>query len=125
MTTTYLGAIADESARCVGVIYPVSEQELAATDQRESAGYKRCAIERADITMLDGRKETPEGLFWAYINHLTSSELPNNFPSPDFPVVQSYIDICIHGCLEIEGTYPTATGFAQIFIIPNDFQTGG
>jgi hypothetical protein len=31
-------------------------------------------------------------------------------------MVQSYVDICIHGCLEVEGKYPTAAGFTQDFI---------
>jgi hypothetical protein len=34
--------------------------------------------------------------------------------------VQSYVDICIHGCLEVEGKYPTATGFTQDFIATTD-----
>lgn len=120
MTTTYLGALDDPRAWCNGVIYPVSEQELAATDQRESAGYKRCRIPQADITMLDGRGAPPEGLFWAYVNVIPPAQLKDNLPSPQFPMVQSYVDLCVQGCLEVEGKYPTAAGFTRDFIASTD-----
>lgn len=116
MTTTYLGAIAEADVLCNGVIYAVTEQELAATDARESAGYRRCRIERHRITMLDGRNAPPEGEFWAYLNDIPPRRLQENEPSQSFPVVQSYVDICVNGCLEVEGKYPTATGFAQNFV---------
>lgn len=120
LTTTYLGALDDPSAECNGVIYAVSEEELAATDRRESAGYRRCQIERQDIRMLDGRDEPPEGVFWAYINNFSPDKIPENVPSPHFPMVQSYVDICVHGCLEVEGKYPTAGGFADLFVSTTD-----
>ncbi len=116
LTTTYLGALDDPAAECNGVIYAVSEEELAATDHRESAGYRRCRIERSKLRMLDGRREPPEGVFWAYINSFPPEKIPDNLPSPQFPMVQSYVDICINGCLEVEGKYPSAAGFAELFV---------
>ncbi len=120
LTTTFLGAIADPAAECNGVLYKVSAEELAATDRRESAGYQRCSIDIDKITMLDGRKEPLDGLVWAYINLLTQDELKDNLATPQFPIVQSYVDICIHGCLEVEGRYPTAGLFTQKFIATTD-----
>jgi cation transport regulator ChaC len=116
LTTTYLGAIADPKANCNGVIYKVSAEELAATDKRESAGYQRCRIETDKITWLDGRTTPLEGVVWAYINRLSKDQIGDNLATPQFPIVQSYVDICIHGCLEVEGRYPTAAGFTQDFI---------
>jgi hypothetical protein len=54
----------------------------------------------------------PEGDIWFYAS---SQERP---ASPQFPIVQSYVDICLNGCLEIEGTYPLAKqrNFAKLFI---------
>jgi hypothetical protein len=120
LTTTFLGAISDPAATCNGVIYRVSTEELAATDRRESAGYQRCRIDTDKITMLDGRAAPPEGLVWAYINLIPPDQLGDNLPTPQFPMVQSYVDICIHGCLEVEGKYPTATGFTKDFIATTD-----
>ena len=120
LTTTYLGAISDPKAKCNGVLYQVSAEELAATDRRESAGYQRCRIKSKNIKMLDGRSTPPEGVVWAYINLLSKEEIENNLATPQFPIVQSYVDICIHGCLEVEGKYPTAAGFTQDFIATTD-----
>lgn len=120
LTTTYLGAIADPAAECNGVIYKVSAEELAATDRRESAGYQRCRIDADKIKMLDGRTTPLEGVVWAYINRIPKNELKDNLATPQFPIVQSYVDICIHGCLEVEGKYPTAAGFTQYFIDKTD-----
>ena len=120
LTTTYLGAIDDPAATCNGVLYKVSAEELAATDRRESAGYQRCRIDTGKITMLDGRGASPVGLVWAYINLIPPDQIGDNLPTPQFPMVQSYVDICIHGCLEIEGKYPTAAGFTQDFIATTD-----
>lgn len=120
LTTTYLGALDDPAAECSGVIYPVSEEELASTDHRESAGYRRCRIERDQIRMLDGRGEPPEGVFWAYINNFPVEKIPLNVPTAQFPMVQSYVDICVNGCLEVEGKYPTAAGFAELFVATTD-----
>lgn len=116
LNTTYVGALDDPEARTNGVIYPVSEQELAATDQSESAAYRRCQIELGQITMLDGRKAPPRGLVWTYINDFPPSELGENIPSESFPLVQSYVDMCINGCLEVEARYPTAAGFTRTFL---------
>ncbi len=120
LTTTYLGAIDDPEAYCNGVIYAVSPPELDATDQRESAGYRRCRIERESIAMLDGRETPPEGNYWAYISNIPVQELDQHLPTHQFPMVQSYVDICINGCLEVEGRYPTAAGFTNHFIETTD-----
>jgi len=117
LTTTYLGAVSTSGAVINGVIYQVSEQELEATDARETAGYVRVEIPRLEITMLDGRTKAPEGKIWIYLNKFEGKNPLNaNLPTPEFPIVQSYVDICIHGCLEIENAYPTAAGFARRFI---------
>lgn len=117
LTTTYLGAVKDNGLVINGVTYRVSEEELAATDQRESAGYERMEIPASAITMLDGRSKAPDGKFWIYLNKFDDRDpLEANLPSKAFPMVQSYVDICINGCLEIEGFYPSAENFTQRFI---------
>jgi Gamma-glutamyl cyclotransferase, AIG2-like len=98
---TYLGALADPASTCNGVIFAVTDQQLVAYDRRET-GYKREKIAPAMITMLDGADAAPQGDIWYYANQ---QQLP---ATPDFPIVQSYIDVCINGCLEIESTYPLA-----------------
>jgi cation transport regulator ChaC len=109
-TTTYLGADLSPDHRTNGVIFKINCQELEAYDCRET-GYTRCRIDQSRITMLDGRKESPDGDVWVYV----STE--RSYPNPDKPIVQTYVDVCVNGCLEMEGLYPLAreVGFADMF----------
>jgi hypothetical protein len=108
---TYLGGVADASAECNGVIFPVSAAEFDSYTQRE-VGYQPTKIDRAQVTMLDGSAAPPEGDIWYFAN--TSKR----YPSAAHPIVQSYVDVCLNGCLEIEAAYPLAqqAGFAERFI---------
>jgi hypothetical protein len=111
LSPTYLGAVSDPNFNCNGVILKVSQRELEAFDNRES-GYRRERIDQKNITMLDGSKSAPEGDIWFY------AVTEKRFASPEFPIVQSYVDICLNGCLEIEATYPLAkeAEFAEMFL---------
>lgn len=111
LSTTYLGAVRDPNSNCNGVIFQVSQQQLDAFDQRET-GYNRERIDQENITMLDGSKSAPGGDIWFYANR------EKRYASPECPIVQSYVDICLNGCLELEATYPLAkeAGFAETFL---------
>jgi gamma-glutamylcyclotransferase (GGCT)/AIG2-like uncharacterized protein YtfP len=111
LSTTYLGAVPDPDSNCNGVIFQVSQQQLEAFDKRES-GYDRKRIDQNNVIMLDGSKSAPEGDIWFY----ASKE--KHYVSPEFPIVQSYVDICLNGCLELEATYVQAkeAGFAETFL---------
>jgi gamma-glutamylcyclotransferase (GGCT)/AIG2-like uncharacterized protein YtfP len=111
LSTTYLGAVPDPKSNCNGVIFEVSQQQLDAFDQRET-GYDRKRIDQSNITMLNGSGSAPEGDIWFYANR------EKRFASPGCPIVQSYVDICLNGCLELEATYPSAkeAGFAETFL---------
>ena len=111
LSPTYLGAISDPNFNCNGVIFKVSQQELEALDNHES-GYKRERLDQKNIAMLDGSKSAPEGDIWFY------AVTEKRFASPEFPIVQSYVDICLNGCLEIEAAYPLTkeAGFAEMFL---------
>jgi hypothetical protein len=111
LSTTYLGAVPDPNSNCNGVIFQVSQQQIDEFDQRET-GYKRERIDQKNISMLDGSKSAPEGDIWFYANK------EKRYASPEYPIVQSYVDICLNGCLEIEATYPLAkeAEFAETFL---------
>ena len=111
LSPTYLGAVSDPNSNCNGVIFKVSQQQLEVFDNHET-GYKRERIDRKNITMLDGSKSAPEGDIWFY------AVTEKRFASPEFPIVQSYVDICLNGCLEIEAIYPLAkeAEFAETFL---------
>jgi hypothetical protein len=111
LSPTYLGAVSDPNFNCNGVIFKASRQELEAFDAHES-GYKRERIDQNNIAMLDGSKSAPEGDIWFY------AVTEKRFASPEFPIAQSYVDICLNGCLEIEAAYPLAkeAEFAETFL---------
>jgi len=112
-TTTFVGAIEEKSSTVNGVVYAVSDKELDATDQREQ-GYKRMDVTN-DVEILGGYK--PKGKAWIYVNDFKNEqELKNSLPTPHFPIVQSYVDICLTGCLQIEQGFPDAGDFAVEFI---------
>jgi hypothetical protein len=59
----------------------------------------------------------PKGKVWIYANKFKSKQaLKNSLPSPEFPIVQSYVDICLTGCLQIQQGFPEAGDFAAEFI---------
>jgi hypothetical protein len=111
LSTTYLGAVAAEGSQCNGVIFSITAQGLVSYDQRES-GYKREKIAPGSITMLDGTSAAPDGDIWYYASQ------KKQYASPGLPIVQSYVDVCMNGCLEIEATYPLAkqAKFAETFL---------
>jgi hypothetical protein len=109
LSPTYLGAVFDDDYICNGVIFPISKEGLAAYIERE-VGYIPQKIDQSKIMMLDGRSDAPKGDIWFFAN---KKEKP---ASPQYPIVQSYVDICINGCLQLEAGYPMAEGFTKMFI---------
>jgi hypothetical protein len=111
LSPTYLGAVVDANATTNGVIYPVSDEELLANDARES-DYTRTLLPRSAIKLLDGSSAPPPGEYYFYAS---KSKNPVN---AEHPIVQSYVDICVDGCLEVEAMYPLArdAGFAEQFV---------
>ena len=111
LATTYLGGVPDPNSSCNGVIFQVSQQQRDAFDERET-GYDRDRIDPKNIIMLNGTKSPPDGDIWFYAN------TKKQYASKEFPIVQSYVDICLNGCLELEATYPMAkeAKFAETFL---------
>jgi hypothetical protein len=112
-TTTFVGAIPEKSSSVNGVIYTVSDAELKASDEREQ-GYKRVDVTK-DVEILSGGS-TPKGKVWIYVNVFKPGELEKSLPTPQYPIVESYVDICLAGCLQIEQGFPDAGDFASEFI---------
>ena len=105
--TAFLGAVVDPSGSFNAVLFPVDEPDLVASDARESS-YCRASVPRSDITVLSGTAPDPSSRIWIYVNPPDTIGLPSN----DSPIVQSYVDIFLSGCLEIEEEY-SLTGFAD------------
>jgi hypothetical protein len=106
-SATYLGVVEDRSHRMNAVIYRVDPTEVVATDQRESS-YCRRAVDPVQVTPVAADAPPPEGQFWLYV----TKEQAAAPPSGRYPIVQSYVDIFVAGCLEQESRFAIA-GFAK------------
>jgi hypothetical protein len=112
-TCTYLGAIQKTSTTVNGVIYHVNDFEK--TKERET-GYTAAPLSADKIEMLDGAGSwDPSKVVYIFVSNPADISKTGE-PTSVLPMVQSYVDICINGCLEIEGLYPPARGFVQEFI---------
>ena len=106
--TTFLGVVRERDARLNAVIYGVDAAELAATDRRE-ASYCRVLLAAAEVLALDADDRAPAAAqIWIYASPPGAAAAP----SRDYPIVQSYVDIFVSGCLEQEERFALA-GFAR------------
>ena len=118
LSTTFLGCVIDNESTVNGVIYKVNEDEIKKIDSREK-GYSRKLINISNIQFLFDFKDDINMNIWVYLNEFENlEELKKSSPNKDFPIVQSYVDICINGCLEIEANFEKAkeVNFTQMFI---------
>jgi cation transport regulator ChaC len=115
-TCTYLGAAPAKDQTINGAVYPVNDIE--ATRQRET-GYTAVPLRAEELVMLDGGEPLKIG---GDLNVYIFTRNPESIsktkaPTSAFPMVQSYVDICINGCLELESLYRGVKGlFTQEFI---------
>lgn len=99
-TTTYLGVIKSKHAHFNGTIFNLpAANSFKNYDAREKY-YCRVLVTPRDIHLLTGKK-LPRGQFWIY--ELKPELLAP--PSATYPIVESYVDIFLAGCLEIEEKY--------------------
>jgi len=89
---TALGVVRREKAATNGILVSIPEAELPLFDQRED-GYARTMLDNRSILSLNGQV-VPEGSLWLY------APIEPGFPSEDYPIVQSYVDVVLTGCLE-------------------------
>src|SRR5262245_2174913 len=115
-TCTFLGAVAAPGKTINGAIYRVAD--IQSTQQRE-VGYKLVALKTQEIEMLDGGGAFTVGAAAKAYIFVSNPECISKTkePTAKFPMVQSYVDICINGCLELDALYRTLKGsFTQEFI---------
>ncbi len=119
LTTTFLGCVSVEDFRKFrgershdnylnGVFFEVSDEELLAMDQREK-GYDRVLVDKSRLGFYeDSSSFDPDGDFYIYLNNFRDeAHFTGSLPSAEVPIVQSYLDICMEGCLEQEAEFPS------------------
>lgn len=90
---TAVGAHPNPDSRCNGVVFLVDDDNLSRFDTREQ-GYRRLRIDWSDVQPA-GDHPLPDHLpLWAYVGHHSDT------PQPDRPIMQSYLDVILNGCLD-------------------------
>ena len=116
--TTFLGVERSESATMVAALYrdfPGDDGKLA-SDARE-IDYCRAAVDPATVTMLDGSAVPPSSEIWIY----TTKPERVAAPDPEHPIVQSYVDIFITGCLQMQARVTEKDfGFVEQCVLTTD-----
>ena len=101
--TTYLGAIENPEGNLNAAIYRLSiPEEMQDSDLRES-GYCRKRVKPEQLLRLD-QDPLPEGEIWIYAAPPDRVQTPNS----DYPIVQSYVDLFLGGCLELQKQFALA-----------------
>lgn len=126
-STTYVGCLdandpllknTSASGWVNGIIFEVGQADLEMLDERE----KNYCRKKIDVNRLSAYMETraiqdflsKDTEVWAYLNSFQGYEdFAESRPTKMFPIVQSYVDICLNGCLELEASAP---GFIVDFI---------
>jgi gamma-glutamylcyclotransferase (GGCT)/AIG2-like uncharacterized protein YtfP len=80
-----------------GVLIPFDETFLAQLDQRE-AGYDRVLLQAEQVELLSELPK-PAAKIYVYV----AQEYWH--PQSDSPILQSYLDVCLRGCLAISEQY--------------------
>ncbi|MDJ0653549.1 MAG: hypothetical protein QNJ40_05335 [Xanthomonadales bacterium] len=97
-STTFLGVKTDANAHIVATVYrDPNPGDIKGTDGRETY-YCRVAVPESNIELLvDDFVFPPDSHVWIYVNK-PDSTFP---PDARWPIVQSYVDIFMNGCLEL------------------------
>ena len=103
---SYLAITKNKNSKLNAAYYKVSPQQILKTDDRELF-YCREKINSRNINSLSA-KSLDNGDYWAYV--IPKSKII--LPSSENPLVQSYVDIFLDGCFQIEYE-SNITGFAQ------------
>lgn len=106
--TTFLGVRPRRGARLNAVAYEVDAAELERTDRRESS-YCRAAVPLGALKPLEPAFSAQRvAQAWIYV----TEDRRIAVPGPAHPIVQSYVDVFLGGCLEQEERFRLA-GFAR------------
>lgn len=111
LSCTFLGVDREQNATINGVLVPLIPTDLPGLDRRE-AGYTRTLVSPSNVEFLDGLTRETTQIDKIMVYETTTP----NFPSVGYPIIQSYIDICLEGCLEIDDMLNSGLQFTKEFL---------
>ena len=93
---TSVAVVKDGSSSCNGAIISVEQQSLFELDLRES-NYTRTLISSEQLEVQHNRTWDKECFVYTVASHTS--------PTENTPILQSYIDVVLNGCMRIDKTY--------------------
>ncbi len=94
---TFLSVSEKQNATFNAVIYQLNQPKKVFLYDKREKSYCRKAVSQHQIQVY-GTKLPDQKQIWIY----SSSHPSHEYPTKDFPIFQSYLDIFISGCLQIE-----------------------
>lgn len=94
---TALCAYECENYTCNGTLFPVNKEQILLLDLRES-GYIKKILNNENITIIKGSGVPKDSIVYYYSLEPTQIKTPN----PTYPITQTYVDLCIEGCIQID-----------------------
>lgn len=95
--TTFLTLIEKNGAKVNGVYYAVTLEDIIKTDQREKS-YCRIKVNSNDLDFYGRKVKLENTNFWVYAANVERLQKP----TATHPIVQSYVDIFLNGCFQIQ-----------------------
>jgi hypothetical protein len=93
---TYLVIVPHKGQKFNAIYYEADAKEITKTDEREE-NYCRYKLNNEDIQQISKYK-LKEGVYWVYAKGAKDIQPPTK----NKPIIQSYVDIFISGCNEIQ-----------------------
>jgi cation transport regulator ChaC len=97
LSATFLSIVPARSSRLNGVAIKLTKADAIYSFDRRERAYCRVNVKR-QIKSYTGAA-LPAGQYWAYVG------AKEYFPSEKYPIVQSYVDLFVSGCLRIQQQY--------------------
>lgn len=111
LSTTFLAANEDRGSFLNAVIFNAPNVETVEKYDKREGGYCRYNVPWKDITILRGNisdngtfpsdSDLSQSEFWIYVILPKYSEYPDH----EYPIVQSYVDVFLSGCIQLEQKY--------------------
>lgn len=95
-STTYLGVIKDAKAKINAVYFKLNDPKAIASYDKREDSYCRVKVLPEQIQPL-GTNTLPDGQYWIYVSNSQAHK-----PTEQKPIVQSYVDIFLSGCFQLE-----------------------
>ena len=117
-STTFLGVVQSKEHMLNAAIYIIDVTEIATMDKREFS-YCRLAVQPENYSLLKQDIPLSPGQTWIYVNKPDTIATANK----RYPIVQSYVDIFLSGCLELEQRFELKDFAKQCLFTTSNWST--